>query len=138
MILVKSSDPLPVVAEAGVIILFRGGVILVRPLSGKDEWLLPKGHLEGQESHLEAAVREAKEETGATITIEDSSPVGETTLETPLEIQKIKWFVGRGSHIRTEDMKDSRELGVFPPIAALALLTYIDQRKILAKVLAGE
>ena len=38
-------------------------VVLVRP-AGKDTWVLPKGHVEPGESVLEAALREAREESG--------------------------------------------------------------------------
>jgi 8-oxo-dGTP pyrophosphatase MutT (NUDIX family) len=38
--------------------------LLVRPKSGVAEWVLPKGHIESNEGHGEAAVREVCEETG--------------------------------------------------------------------------
>lgn len=38
-------------------------VVLVRP-AGRNTWVLPKGHLEAGESALEAARREAREESG--------------------------------------------------------------------------
>jgi 8-oxo-dGTP pyrophosphatase MutT (NUDIX family) len=43
----------------------RGGfeVVLVRP-AGKSTWVLPKGHVEPGESLLDAALREANEESG--------------------------------------------------------------------------
>lgn len=42
--------------------------------AGRLEWCLPKGHLEGQETAAEAAVREIAEETG--ITGEIAEPLG--------------------------------------------------------------
>jgi 8-oxo-dGTP pyrophosphatase MutT (NUDIX family) len=39
-------------------------VLLVRPSSGKDEWLFPKGHIEPNELEFDAALREALEEAG--------------------------------------------------------------------------
>jgi ADP-ribose pyrophosphatase YjhB (NUDIX family) len=38
--------------------------LLIRPKDGKDQWVLPKGHIEQGESAREAAVREVREETG--------------------------------------------------------------------------
>lgn len=43
---------------------FDAAVLLRRNRSGRIEWCLPKGHLEGQESPEEAAIREIREETG--------------------------------------------------------------------------
>ncbi len=42
-------------------------VVLVRP-AGRDTWVLPKGHVEPGEAVLDAAVREACEESGLQVT----------------------------------------------------------------------
>jgi len=42
-------------------------VVLVRP-AGKETWVLPKGHVEPGESVLDAALREAHEESGLKVT----------------------------------------------------------------------
>ncbi len=65
---------LPVVDEtsAGGLVVTRQGehyaaaVIARRNRAGRLEWCLPKGHLEGDETPEEAAVREIAEETGIT------------------------------------------------------------------------
>lgn len=46
-------------------------ILARRNRAGKLEWCLPKGHLEGEESITEAALREVHEETGITATIID-------------------------------------------------------------------
>ncbi|WP_372469941.1 NUDIX hydrolase [Cellulosimicrobium marinum] len=64
--------PLPVVDEvsAGGLVVEqapgppRAAVIARRNRGGRLEWCLPKGHLEGDETPAEAAVREIAEETG--------------------------------------------------------------------------
>lgn len=43
---------------------FDAAVLLRRNRSGRIEWCLPKGHLEGRETPEEAAIREIREETG--------------------------------------------------------------------------
>jgi 8-oxo-dGTP pyrophosphatase MutT (NUDIX family) len=43
---------------------FSAAVLLRRNRTGRLEWCLPKGHLEGRETPQEAAIREIREETG--------------------------------------------------------------------------
>ncbi len=63
------ASKLPVVDEisAGGLVVdssMRVAVIARRNRAGRLEWCLPKGHLEGEETPVEAAVREIAEETG--------------------------------------------------------------------------
>ena len=55
--------------SGGLVVSLQGGVhhaavIARRNRAGRLEWCLPKGHLEGDETPEEAAVREIAEETG--------------------------------------------------------------------------
>lgn len=71
------TQPLPVVDEtsAGGLVVRRvdgqaeAAIIARRNRAGRLEWCLPKGHLEGDETPEQAAVREISEETGILGTI---------------------------------------------------------------------
>lgn len=54
----------------GVIVLYASKVLVVRGKSGK--WSFPKGHRKENETSIEGALREAKEETG--IDLSDQTP----------------------------------------------------------------
>jgi 8-oxo-dGTP pyrophosphatase MutT (NUDIX family) len=67
------------VSAGGLIWRRREGqvdVILVRP-AGKQTWVLPKGHLEPGEGVIEAAAREATEESGLEVVA--GEPLGEVS-----------------------------------------------------------
>jgi len=72
-----AAGELPVVDEVsagGLVVALLGGVphaavIARRNRGGRLEWCLPKGHLEGDETEVEAAVREIAEETGVSGTV---------------------------------------------------------------------
>jgi 8-oxo-dGTP pyrophosphatase MutT (NUDIX family) len=132
---------------AGAVILVgRGMLIVVRPLNGRKEWLLPKGHIHEGESPLDAAIREAKEETGAVCSAEDPGPL-KTTTHVDHERKEIKstiWFLLRAAAVKSElaetlleSATTKREIGIFPTVVAFARLTYEDHRDVLATVLGG-
>jgi len=67
------------VSAGGLIWRRRDGkveVVLVRP-AGKHTWVLPKGHLEPGEGVIEAAAREASEESGLQVVAGD--PLGDVS-----------------------------------------------------------
>lgn len=61
-------NPVPAV---GIIIEHEGGIVLIRRANPphQDEWTLPSGFIEADESAEDAAVREAEEETGLKVEI---------------------------------------------------------------------
>jgi ADP-ribose pyrophosphatase YjhB (NUDIX family) len=78
------------IAAGGVVA--RNSCVLVLERPGKDEVRLPKGHVESEETVAEAALREAREESGYT----------DLTIEADLGSQRVE-FVHKGRHVmRTE------------------------------------
>lgn len=80
----KLKEPVRIQREisAGGLIWRRGqraaaiDVVLVKP-AGRGTWVLPKGHIETGEGVLEAAMREASEESGLKVTA--PQPLGEVS-----------------------------------------------------------
>ena len=67
------------VETAGLLIIYKKKIVLAHPVKYSSKfgtYSIPKGHLEEGETHLEAAIRETKEEVGIEIPIEmiDKTP----------------------------------------------------------------
>jgi len=69
--------------------------LLVRPSSGADQWLFPKGHIDPGESPEAAAVREVREETGVDASV--VAPVGVLEFRAGDEDVRVVYFVMRAS-----------------------------------------
>ncbi len=74
----RFNQPMPVVG-VGLVILLNGKLLLVRRQHepAKDQWTLPGGVVEWGESLVEAAKREAKEETGLDVKLDSIMDVVE-------------------------------------------------------------
>ncbi len=77
--------------SAGTVIVDDGRVLVLRR-TDRDEWVLPKGHLEPGERPEDAALREAREETGL-----------EVRLVAPLGSTEFKYRMGRRAHHKVVD-----------------------------------
>ena len=113
--------------------------VLIRP-KGAKSWALPKGHIEGDESSQEAAVREVREETGLEVgkveALGDVSyvfswrdkPGGE-----PIRIfKRVKFFTmefAGGDPSRHDAEID--EVAWIPACEALKRATYKDERSLI-------
>jgi ADP-ribose pyrophosphatase YjhB (NUDIX family) len=142
-----TSDAPPIVQKAGAVILLgTSHIVLVRP-KDRPEWVLPKGHIEENESPTVTAVREALEETGAVLHPIDESNLIATTdrtvedCEGHLEHEVVRWYAGRAASLLTESITDTmkesplpRQIGIFPVMAALAKLTHESHRTVLASL----
>jgi len=83
--------------------------LLVRPKSGNQEWVLPKGHIDPGEGHGEAALREVREETGVSARL--LGPAGAIEYEVP-EKERVK---GKAYLMELLDEGDSGEKEIRRP-----------------------
>jgi 8-oxo-dGTP diphosphatase len=102
----------PTLIGVRALIVHDGAVLLIRHRSGKQPWALPGGGVERNERLVEAARREAREETGAPIRVEQllglyerfgdrisnyvgvfvCTPLGEPRPPRSLEIAEARFF----------------------------------------------
>jgi 8-oxo-dGTP pyrophosphatase MutT (NUDIX family) len=93
--------------SAGAVIVIAGRVLALRR-GDREEWVLPKGHIEPGERPDEAARREAREETGLDVRV--VAPVGTTEFTYRLRGRAnhkvIDWFLAErvGGEIDPEPM----------------------------------
>jgi ADP-ribose pyrophosphatase YjhB (NUDIX family) len=114
----------------GVIYKLKDGMayyLLVRPKSNKDEWVLPKGHIEQGEGHGEAALREVREETGAVVRL--ICPVASTEFKTEKENVHAKFYLMECLYEGNASETRAREW--FPLEKALELLSFAENKHVL-------
>lgn len=122
-----------------VVVDEKGRYLLVKHRYG-GHWDFPKGHMEGDESPLEAALREVLEETGLTLEL-----IGEHVLKSSYSpkagVEKtVDFYIGRGIGIVEIQEAEIEDCGYFSYEEALSRLTYDESKAVLreASVLIGE
>jgi 8-oxo-dGTP pyrophosphatase MutT (NUDIX family) len=88
----------PILA-AGFVVFFIGEEYLeILMLEYDDYWGFPKGHLETDETELDAAMRELKEETGVQLLLSSTDPIGESVYEVKksgqIRQKKVYYYAG--------------------------------------------
>ncbi len=114
----------------------RAAVIARRNRAGRVEWCLPKGHLEGEETLEQAAVREVAEETGIRGRVLE--PLGTIDYWFSLPDKRIHKVVHHyllervGGHLTIEDDPDAEAIDVaWVPVDELeSTLTFPNERRI--------
>jgi ADP-ribose pyrophosphatase YjhB (NUDIX family) len=102
-------NPLPTV---DVIIEYGGGVVLIRRKNPPPGWAIPGGFVDWGESLEEAAVREAREETGLTVRLKRQMHTYSDPDRDPRFHTITTVYVGEGSgELKADD--DAAEARVF-------------------------
>jgi ADP-ribose pyrophosphatase YjhB (NUDIX family) len=101
--------------------------LLIRPKSGVDEWLLPKGHIERGEMEENTALREVTEETGVVARI--VRPLGDIEFALRGKTVVSRFFLMEG--ISEGSPTEQREHRWFPYKEALDVATHSQSRRLL-------
>lgn len=119
----------------GCIIVENNKVLLVQESEG--HWGLPKGHVEGNETEVETAKREVKEETNLDVEILDPSKKFELNYIIEPDIDKTVYLfpakVVNGEIKRQES--EINEIRWVPVEEAVTVITYENAKKMLENAL---
>ena len=108
----------------------KGGVahyLLVSPKKGGDEWVLPKGHIEGGEEGAQAALREVREEAGVFARL--ICPLREIRFTTQTEQVTAEFYLME--RISDGGASEPRKFGWFRLEEALRLATHAESKQLL-------
>jgi 8-oxo-dGTP pyrophosphatase MutT (NUDIX family) len=116
--------------HAGGVVLRDGRVLLVRAKPAPHDWVLPKGHIEKDETPAETAVREVREEAGVEATA--GREVGMLEFESPKSgAVRSVYFVMQ--HVRDVEAEDDREIRWCTLDEALKLIRFENARELVER-----
>jgi 8-oxo-dGTP pyrophosphatase MutT (NUDIX family) len=131
---VSASLPSDQPTHAGGVV-FREGArgrefLLIRPSSGLDQWVLPKGHIDPGETPEETAPREIREEAGVLAQIvRELARLPQSTRSGPA---LVVWYLMRFE--RETEPEEDRETAWFPHAEAIERASFENARELLRAV----
>jgi glycogen(starch) synthase len=122
--------------SAGAVVMIDRRCLVLRR-ADRDEWIFPKGHLEQGESSEDAAIREAREETGLEIEIVEELGSTRYAFGRHREQHKrVDWFLARsvGGALGIEPL--FAESALLDADEAQSVLTHAADREVAARAFA--
>lgn len=121
----------------GCIIIEDNKVLLIKQTVG--HWGFPKGHVEGNESEEETALREVKEETNIDVNIFPEKRYSMQYMTDKGNLKEVVFFVAKksSSSLKAQEEEIS-EIGWFDFKTALDTITYDNTKELFKTVLKDE
>ncbi len=126
-----------VATSCGGVVIFRGKVLLLyKQYKNKYEgWVLPKGTVEKGEQYYETALREVKEESGATPAIVKYINKSRYTFSIPNNIiqKDVHWYLMKANNYYSKPQKEEyfTDSGYYKYHEAIHLLKFSNEKQIL-------
>lgn len=123
--------------SCGGVVIFRGKILLLyKNYKNKyDGWVLPKGTVEEGEEYKETALREVKEETGASATIMKYIGKSEYSFRAAEDIvdKDVHWYLMMGDSYYSKPQKEEyfEDSGFYKFHEAYHLLRFANEKQIL-------
>ncbi|MCR5256095.1 MAG: NUDIX hydrolase [Acetatifactor sp.] len=125
--------------SCGGVVIFRGKILLLyKNYRNKYEgWVLPKGTVEEGEQFEETALREVKEETGATASILKYVGHSEYTFSIPDDVvnKTVQWYLMKADSYYSKPQREEHfvDSGFYKYHEAYHLLKFSNEKQILEK-----
>ncbi len=123
--------------SCGAAIIKEGKVLMVKESAG--HWGLPKGHVEANETEIQTAIREVKEETNLDVTLDESKRY-EINYITDKEVEKTAvYFIATSVEGDLKRQESEIDQAKWVPISeAVDVITYDNAKEMLSKILKDE
>lgn len=125
--------------SCGGVVIFRGKILLLyKNIKSKYEgWVLPKGTVEEGEEYKETALREVKEESGATASIIKYVGKSTYTFNVPNDVinKDVHWYLMMADSYYSKPQREEFfvDSGFYKYHEAIHLLKYDNERQILER-----
>ena len=120
--------------SCGCIIIEKGKVLLIQQIKG--HWGFPKGHMESNETEIETAIREVKEETNLDVEINENKRYTMEYVTDKGKNKEVVLFVAKkiSGHEKYQEneIKDMRWM-TFQE--AMETITYENTKKLFSKII---
>ena len=120
--------------SCGCIVVNEGKVLLVQHNAG--HWDFPKGHMEENETEIETAIREVKEETNIDVIPDETKRYEQEYMLENGVLKQVVLFVARktSNNIKAQE-SEVQNIKWFDFKEAAEIITYEDTRDLLLKAL---
>ena len=125
--------------SCGGVVIFRGKILLLYKnyRNRYEGWVLPKGTVESDEEYKDTAIREVKEETGASATIIQYVGKSQYSFTVPHDtVEKdVHWYLMMGESYYSKPQREEyfMDSGFYKYHEAYHLLKFANEKQILEK-----